>query len=373
KRMTSPESVTVSTVAKNLKVPWDMVLTPDHSRIIFTERPGSVKSINLEKNNSVKTLFHRKKVLHWGEGGLMGLALHPEWEKGPKHQWIYLCETYGNYGSAQNQIVRVRRRTGDTHGFQVEPLIEGMPAASYHDGCRLAFGPDNNLYATMGDAGQPSRAQNLQSYAGKILRLTPSGEPAPNNPFTDGRGDNASVRDYVYSLGHRNPQGLAWHPETGQLYSSEHGPSGEFGLGGNDEINVIHPENNYGWPKIVGAPGITPYKDPLMLFPEPHLPPAGMDFHRWKSGTDYSLYVGSLRGELLLKANINQDDRDPRVTNIERWFEHSFFNGVYGRIRAVLGDKKGRLYIATSNRDGRGDPANNDDRILVLTRESAEQ
>ncbi len=324
----------------------------------FTERRGRLWKLDrTDRPPEKKLVVERSEVLHWGEGGLMGVALHPRFQK---TGWIYLSETYGSTRNPHNRVLRLRP-SPENGSFEVEVLIDDIPAASYHNGSRLAFGPDGYLYATTGDAGQPPLAQDRRSWAGKILRMTLGGEPAPENPF---EGEHAAP--YVYSYGHRNPQGLAWHPVTGQLYASEHGPSGEFGLGGNDEVNRIVKGGNYGWPEAVGAPGLDPYRDPILLFPDPHLPPAGMAFYRsadrsaWKN----DLFLGSLRSELLLRVVFNGEKR---VSRIERWFERNFFEGEYGRIRAVQMGPGGGLFIATSNRDGRGNPASSDDRILRLT------
>lgn len=368
-RITEPEGVQVEKVAGDLTIPWDMVFTKNGDRLFFTERPGRVRFIQFNGNSPSFHLWMDRKAstLHWGEGGLMGIALHPEFgtertnNKGQKLDWLYLSETYGSRKSPGNRILRVRKLKGDK--FERQVLIEDIPAASYHNGSRICFGPDGMLYATTGDAGNPRLAQDLNSWAGKILRMTPDGNPAPGNPFS-GQGPRA----YVYSYGHRNVQGLAWHPETGDLYASEHGPSGEFGLGGNDEINRIEKGLNYGWPKAVGAPDVKGLKNPILLFPDPHLPPAGMDFYtgnkieKWHG----SLFVGSLGAELLLRADIVYKGKASKIAGIDRLFETDFFNGVYGRIRAVATGPDGYLYFATSNRDGRGDSAADDDRIMRL-------
>ncbi|MFP3984308.1 MAG: PQQ-dependent sugar dehydrogenase [Desulfurivibrionaceae bacterium] len=371
-RITEPTAAEVETVVRNLEIPWDLEFTRDGEKLYFTERPGRVRFVRLNREEPTVHLWldRENSTLHWGEGGLMGLALHPDFGTGKKDEqgkslnWIYLSETYGSTENPGNRILRVRKLPGDNGSkLEREILIDNIPAASYHNGSSLAFARDGMLYATTGDAGNPDLAQDLNSWAGKILRLTPDGKPAPDNPFS---GDGP--RSYVYSFGHRNPQGLAWHPETGDLYASEHGPSGEFGLGGNDEINLIRKGRNYGWPKVVGAPGLKDYEDPLLHFPDPHLPPAGMAFYtgdrgkRWKG----SLFVGSLRGELLLRAEIDSTGSGPSVTRIDRFFEVKHFDGAYGRIRAVATGPDGCLYFTTSNRDGRGIPADNDDRIMRI-------
>lgn len=352
RRVTNPESFTVTTVAENLKVPWGMEFGPE-GKLYFTERPGNVKVLNPNTGN-VRKLFERPNTLHWGEGGLMGIELHPAFPETPV---IYLSQTYGSTLDAANRIIRVSLAGGTV---STTVLIDDIPAASYHNGSRLEFGPDGYLYATTGDAGQPNLAQDLTSWAGKILRMTKDGDPAPGNPF-----DGTKAKPYVYSYGHRNPQGLGWHPETSVLYATEHGPSGEFGLSGNDEINRIVKGGNYGWPEVVGAPGVDPYRDPLLHFPQPHLPAAGLAFYTGPADSLYGdMFVGSLYGALLLRVGFGPKGQ-PDV--IHRLFEEDFFQGRYGRIRAVTMGPGDALYFSTSNRDGRGNPASNDDRILKLT------
>ncbi len=355
RRSTRPGNLRVRTVAAHLEVPWALAFGPE-GRLFVTERPGRIRV--LPPGRSVDTppiLLRRQETLALGEGGLMGIALHPDF---PDPGWIYLSETYGSTWNPRNRILRLRR--SDT-GWVSDVLVEGIPAASYHNGSRLAFGPDGYLYATTGDAGEPSLAQRISSWAGKILRMTPDGRPAGPNPF---QGSGAAA--YVYSYGHRNPQGLAWHPTSGRLYASEHGPSGEFGLGGRDEINAVVKGGNYGWPEVVGAPGRDPYRDPLLLFHKPHLPPAGMAFWAGSGSSDgrRDLFVASLRGELLLRVGLSESGT---VEGLERLFEEAFYRGVYGRLRAVTAGPDGGLYVTTSNRDGRGRPHPRDDRILRLT------
>ncbi|MFO7875373.1 MAG: PQQ-dependent sugar dehydrogenase [Desulfovermiculus sp.] len=371
-RLTEPDLARAEKVMGNLVVPWDMAFTRDGKRLFFTERPGKVRYIKLDGQKPTLHMWmdRENSTLHWGEGGLMGLALHPDFGAGKMDQdgkpldWIYLSETYGSQQNPANRILRVRKiQNQNGTGLEKEILIDQIPAASYHNGSRLAFGPDGMLYATTGDAGNPQLAQDKGSWAGKILRMTPDGKPAPGNPFS-----SPGAGAYIYSYGHRNPQGLAWHPETGDLYASEHGPSGEFGLYGNDEINQIEKGHNYGWPLAVGAPGIKDLQDPVALFDDPHLPPSGMDFYtgeKIKTWTG-SLFVGSLRGELLLRAEMDTSGSSQPITRIERVFEKQLYNGLYGRIRAVATGPEGYLYFATSNRDGRGQPADDDDRIMRI-------
>lgn len=206
------------------------------------------------------------------------------------------------------------------------------------------------LYVCTGDIWQSDLAQDKSSLAGKILRLTPDGEIPKDNPFPDSP---------VWSLGNRNPQGLAWHHETGVLFSSEHGPSGEFGLRGMDEINIIHKGDNFGWPRVVGAAGKNPYHDPVVMWIQA-TPPGGMAFVK------NDLYVATLRSEALIRIRIETSEEDFRVSAIERWFATDNFSGKYGRLRDVVLGPDNSLYVLTSNRDGRGNPRPGDDKILKI-------
>ena len=176
------------------------------------------------------------------------------------------------------------RDLGDQGGSE-EIILDRFPGAAAHDGCRLKFGPDGKLYATTGDATQRTQAQDVNSLAGKILRLNPDGSVPDDNPFGPG--------SLVYSYGHRNPQGLAFHPVTGSLYETEHGPSGEVGIGNYDEVNVIVPGHNYGWPLALGAPHLPQFEDPLLSYPDAAVPPAGATFY-------FSTRISQWTGNLLL-------------------------------------------------------------------------
>jgi quinoprotein glucose dehydrogenase len=217
------------------------------------------------------------------------------------------------------------------------------------------------LYVATGEIYEAELAQDPSSLAGKILRVTPEGEIPADNPIPGSP---------VWSLGHRNPQGLAWHPATGDLFASEHGPSGEFGLGGHDEINVIVRGANYGWPKTVGAPNAPPYRDPLVAWKTPTTPPSGMAF--WRN----DLYVATLRSEVLVRIALTPEGGTYRVLSIERWFapatsesSRQSISGESrpGRLRDAVAGPDGALYVLTNNRDGRGWPREGDDKILRIT------
>ncbi len=342
---------------QNLEVPWSLVFLPD-GRALVSERPGRIRLIRdgvlQEEPYAVLAAVEGGKGLIGfilelavgGEGGLMGLALHPDF---PEEPYLYAMHTYRGPDGVKNRVIRLEDR-GD-HGRFDKVIIENIPGGLNHNGGRIAFGPDGMLYVTTGETFEAQLAADLNSLGGKILRLTPEGKVPEDNPFPDSP---------VYSFGHRNPQGLAWHPETGHLFASEHGPSGEFGLRAHDEINVIRPGGNYGWPNVVGAPGLKPYADPLVVWKETAVPPAGMAFY------DGDLFVAVLGRGALIRISLAQLGPRYRVERIERWFAQAPHETRLGRIRDVVAAPDGRLYFLTSNRDGRGSPRPGDDKIYRL-------
>lgn len=335
----------VEVVATGLEVPWALAFAPD-GRIFVTERPGRIRVI--ENGRLRPEPVAVLPVAATGEGGLMGLALDPDF---PRNGYLYVMYTYRAGGALRNRISRLTLR-GEVAGEE-RVLLDGIPGAGIHDGGRLAFGPDGKLYATTGDATQRDQAQRLDSLAGKILRLNPDGSVPADNPFPG---------SYVYSLGHRNPQGLAWHPETQQLYSTEHGPSGEMGLCCRDELNLIRPGANYGWPIVTGIAGDPRFTDPILYSGESTTwAPAGMDFVTGDRLAPWNghLFFGALRGQHLHHVILGPDG----TTVI---FHEALFQGVFGRIREVKMGPDGYLYFTTSNRDGRGRPGPEDDRILRI-------
>lgn len=342
---------------QGLEVPWSLVFLPD-GRALVSERPGRIRLIRdgvlQEEPYAVLAAVEGGKGLIGfilelavgGEGGLMGLALHPDF---PEEPYLYAMHTYRGPDGVKNRVIRLEDR-GD-HGRFDKVIIENIPGGLNHNGGRIAFGPDGMLYVTTGETFEAQLAADLNSLGGKILRLTPEGKVPEDNPFPDSP---------VYSFGHRNPQGLAWHPETGDLFASEHGPSGEFGLRAHDEINMIRPGGNYGWPNVVGAPGLKPYVDPLVVWKETAVPPAGMAFY------DGDLFVAVLGRGALIRISLAQLGPGYRVERIERWFAQAPHETRLGRIRDVVAAPDGRLYFLTSNRDGRGSPRPGDDKIYRL-------
>ena len=328
----------VETAVSALDVPWSMAFAFD-GRLFVTERAGRVRILDLGGSTSELALA-LDGVFAQGEAGLLGLALDPEFAQ---NRFVYLYYTASTPGGPVNRVVRYRE-AGSRLG---EPavLLDGIPGATIHDGGRLRFGPDGLLYITTGDANVASTAQDVASLAGKVLRLERGGASPRDNRFSSP----------VYSYGHRNPQGFDWHPVTGDLWASEHGASG------NDEINVVQPGSNYGWPRIEGA-ATTAGMEPPVTFFNPAVAPSGASFYRGNRFPQFvgSLFVATLRGTHLLRLRI--DPQAPRrLLGSERLLE-----GRFGRIRDVISGPDGFLYISTNNRDGRGSPSPSDDRILRL-------
>jgi len=315
----------VSIIASDLEIPWGLAFLPDGS-ILFTERPGQVRMIDIKGNFLPSPVANILEVKHIGEGGLLGIAIHPSF-KNNKH--IYLYYTYSSTGNnTLNRVARFNFENGTLVHEQV--IVDAIPGAINHNGGRIKFGPDNFLYITTGDAQNPSLAQDVNSLAGKILRVTDEGKPASDNPF-----DNL-----VYSYGHRNPQGFTWD-NNGRLWATEHGPQAR------DELNLIEKGANYGWPVITGNEEREGMKKPVFQSGDSTWAPAGLAF------VNDSLFFGGLRGQALYET---------KTTNNPSIKEH--FKGEFGRIREVIVGLDNMLYITTSNRDGRGTPNANDDKVI---------
>lgn len=348
---TTPPPITtgalrVETVVTGLDTPWDLAWGPD-GQIWVAERGGRISRVD-PSNGQRATAGQVPDVAESEESGLMGIALHPAFATQP---YLYAAYSYAAGDAIRNRLVRMRW-DGQSLG-KPEVLLDGLPGGGFHDGSRLAVGPDGLLYMTTGDAANAELAQDRGSLAGKVLRLTLDGQPAPGNPF-----GNA-----VYSFGHRNSQGLVFHPATGALYATEHGPDD------NDEVNLIAAGRNYGWPTVHGFCDddsgserafcqANDVVEPLAAW-TPTIAPAGADIYtadlipEWKQ----SLLFASLKGMALRRLVLSADGQ--RVTEQETLFE-----GQFGRLRDVLVAPDGAVYLATSNRDGRGSPAPSDDRIL---------
>jgi glucose/arabinose dehydrogenase len=311
--------------AKNLIVPWDIAFLPDGDMLI-TERPG-----RLSQMGKVKRFFPLASF-PIGEGGLLGIALHPDFAQ---NHWVYIYSTIQKRGEIVNRLERYRLDKDSLTEKKI--IMDDIPGAPYHDGGRIAFGPDGYLYITTGDAAEAKLAQEINSLAGKILRIRDDGSIPMDNPF-----GNA-----VYSYGHRNSQGLTWDA-SGRLWSTEHGPSGwEAGY---DELNLIKKGQNYGWPVIRGTERYPGMQTPVLQSGKEVWAPASALY--W----DGSIFFGGLRGEALYEARINKEPIELK--------EH--FKGELGRIRTVVLGPDGYFYLTTSNLDGRGTPRTDDDKVVRI-------
>jgi glucose/arabinose dehydrogenase len=319
----------IQVLAENLEVPWAVDVAED-GRIFFTERAGRIRVI--ENGTLLKDPVAFINVEQNQESGLLGLALHPNFTE---NHILYIYQTYSNGSSILNKVLMLTEK--DNKIIESKVIIDGIPAADRNDGGRIKFGPDGKLYIATGDAKQPELAQNARSLAGKILRLNPDGTIPEDNPFEGSP---------VYSYGHRNVQGLAWHPVTGELYASEHGAEG------NDEINVIKPGANYGWP--IEDCNAERFQKPVVCF-NPAIAPSGIAIAKSdRLGYQNDILLAALKAQQLRLVELPSDS------------ERNILTG-YGRIRDVVEAPDGTIYVATSNRDGRAIPEQGDDKILRIT------
>ncbi|WP_019481267.1 MULTISPECIES: PQQ-dependent sugar dehydrogenase [unclassified Arthrobacter] len=293
--------------AEGLNVPWALATLPDGSLLVTERETGEIKRVADGETTTVGTLG--AEVAAAGEGGLLGLAISPDFDTDPR---LFVFYT----GPADNRISSL---TYSEEGLgQPEEVLTGLPKAHIHNGGRIKFGPDGYLYVGTGDAAQADAAQDPDSLAGKILRITSDGEPAPGNPI-DGSP--------VYSLGHRNVQGLAWD-SADRLWASEFGPEVD------DELNLIEPGGNYGWPAVTGSPGVADFIDAQVVWPSTATSsPSGMAI------VDDIAYIGGLRGERLWQVPLLAGAVNAPV---------SHFDGEYGRLRDVIQGTDGELLIATN-------------------------
>ncbi|GIN91766.1 PQQ-dependent sugar dehydrogenase [Siminovitchia terrae] len=311
--------------ADRLQTPWS--ITKKSSTFFISERNGTIAEVAV-KSAKVKRdqVLLNKPLYTEGEGGLLGLELIPD-----TNVEALAYHTYLEDGKILNRLIRLQK--DEDQWLETVALLEGIPGANIHNGGRIKIGPDHKVYVTTGDAAEPGLAQQLESLAGKILRLELDGSVPEDNPFAGSP---------IYSFGHRNPQGLAWD-ESGQLYATEHGQSAH------DEINRIESGQNYGWPIIQGDEESHGMEPPLFHTKGNTWAPSGIAYH------DGSLYISNLRGEAV------------RLFDLQQRKAEIFANGN-GRIRDVI-IEKGTLYFITNNTDGRGKPSANDDQLIGMSLE----
>ncbi|MFD5450705.1 PQQ-dependent sugar dehydrogenase [Streptomyces sp. NPDC127100] len=321
----------VRTVATGLKSPWGLAPLPGGGLLVSSRDEAVITHVD-EKTGRTTELGEVPGVSPAGEGGLLGIALSPDYAS--DHL------VYGYLTSASdNRIVRMLYDAKKPAGRQLgapDTVFKGIPKGVIHNGGRIAFGPDGMLYAGTGESGERGLAQDRKSLGGKILRLTPEGEAAPGNPFPDSP---------VYSYGHRNVQGLAWDSRQ-RLFASE------FGQETWDELNAIAPGGNYGWPEAEGRSGDSAFRDPVAQWHTDEASPSGIAY------AEGCVWMAGLRGERLWRVPLQgtRASADPQA----------FLEGEYGRLRTVAAAGGDKLWLVTSNTDGRGDAKDGDDRILEL-------
>lgn len=315
----------IGPLVDRLEVPWGVDFLPDGAAVVTERISGRV--LRVAADGGLSRLGTITTALPQGEAGLLGVAVSPEFAT-DRTVFLYLTT------SSDNRVVRARLEGSRLGATSV--VLDGIPAGFIHDGGRIAFGPDGYLYVTTGETGDPELAQDLDNLAGKILRITADGEPAPGNP------DPGSP---VWSLGHRNVQGLAWDDED-RLWASE------FGASEWDELNLVEKGGNYGWPRVEGTGGGPDFVDPQLVWPVEQASPSGLAY------ADGHLWMAGLRGERLWRIRVSADGTASRP--------QAYFTEDYGRLRTVATAPDGLLWLTTSNRDGRGTPTPADDRIIRI-------
>lgn len=328
----------IEIVAENLKVPWAMDISEDGT-IYFTERNGNIRKIKDGVLLPEPLLSLKEPFISQGESGLHGLVLDPDFIK---NHYIYILYTYKEGDVLYNRIVRLKEE--DNTAIEETVIFDKIPGGITHNGGRIKIGPDRKLYVTTGDIGNSELSQDKNSLGGKILRLELDGSIPADNPF---------INSAVYSLGFRNPQGLAWSTDN-VMYATEHGADAK------DEINVIVPGGNYGWPIYAGNEGADyiNFKRPLVSSGTETWAPAGLAYIN-QGPFNGQLLAATLRGNRLVAVTLSEDGKEADAIN-------TWFYGKYGRLRDVYQGGDGSIYILTSNTDGRGLPQSNDDKIIRL-------
>jgi len=374
-RFRPADHANVETVVQNLEIPWDVTFGPD-GEVFLSERTGRVRRYAADELETVASPgdaidagsvpTEEKETVWWvegGEGGLLGIALHPEY---PDRSWLYAYYTYRRGDEKYNKVVRFDVSDGPPSEAG-QPVIDEIPASNVHNGGRIAFGPGGDLWVTTGDAKNRERAQDPGSLAGSVLRVEPDGSPGADNP--DLAGDPR-----VFTYGHRNPQGLAWLPD-GTPVITEHGPTGR------DEVSRLVAGANYGWPEArrEGEYADTNYRPPILSTGTTSWAPSGAVFY---TGDDVEAYHERLLFGGLVSQRVWVVTLSPPADSLPAggqrfdapWLDddvdavaHSMLEDELGRVRQVEAAPDGTLYAITSNRDGRsgeGFPSEGDDRLV---------
>ncbi len=336
-------------VVTGLEVPWGIAFLPN-DKMLVTERPGRVR---LVENGKLKPPVATVNVTASGEGGLLGIAAHPDFAT---NRYFYLYYTTDKNRSPVNRVERWQLSSDGLTASLDRVIIDDIPAAIFHNGGRLRFGPDGMLYIGTGDAREPQISQDVESLAGKILRLTPDGKIPADNPFPN---------NPVFITGIRNTQGFDWYnPST--LFVTDHGPSGELGRRGEDKVSVLQAGDNMGWPAVENCEAEPEFVRPSLVWREA-APPGGAAIYTGDSIPEWkgNLIIGTLRSRHLHRVVFDSDNPSQVLTH-EVYFQGNSPNG-FGRIRDVIMGTDGELYITTSNCDGRGNCPQGQDKIIRIT------
>ena len=337
----------VEEVVTGLEVPWGIAFLPNQDMLV-TERPGRVRLVRDGKlvQKPVATI----DVTDSGEDGLLGIATHPNFAD---NRFFYVYYTADRNGSQVNRVERWQLSDNGLSASRNRVILDNIPVARYHNGGRIRFGPDGMLYIGTGDAGEPQSSQDINSLAGKILRVTPDGQVPPDNPFE---------KSPVYITGIRNTQGFDWRDKS-TLWVTDHGPSGDLGRRGHDEVSVAKAGDNLGWPTIYRCESQEGLVTPSIVWREA-LPPGGATIYTGNSIPEWkgSLIIAALRSQHLQRVVFNP--KSPQ--QVER--HEVYLQSKYGRLREAIMGPDGELYVTTSNCDGRGDCPSQQDKILRITR-----